>query len=79
MAQSRKPHAPVGIGDAEKERTAEAAKIARLRALRLAKEAEDRAAAATSALVATAAPRRSSSARSIRGNGPAGRRAADRG
>jgi hypothetical protein len=57
MAQSRKPHAAAGIGNAAEERTAEAAKIARLRALRLAKDAEDRDAAANTALAAPAIAR----------------------
>jgi len=72
MAQSRKPRATAGIGNAAEERTAEAAKIARLRALRLAKEAEDRDAAASIALAVPAKVRSPRAASSVRRNRPAG-------
>lgn len=73
MAQSRKPPTAVSTGNSAEMRTADAAKTARLRALRLAKEAEDREAAATSALAAPTKPRRSPhAARSVRRDEPAG-------
>jgi hypothetical protein len=59
MAQSRKPHTTVSIGNSAERRIAEAAKTARLRALRLAEEAEDREAIARSARATPARPPRS--------------------
>lgn len=71
MAQSRKPRVAAGIGNAAEERNAVVAKIARLRALRLAKEAEDRDAAASNALAAPAIARSRRAAGSVRRNRPA--------
>jgi hypothetical protein len=72
MAQSHKARAAAGIGNAADGRTAEAAKIARLRAQRLAKEAEDRDAAASIALAAPAKVPSPRAASSVRRNRPAG-------
>lgn len=71
MAQARKSPTTVSTGASADARSAEAAKTARLRALRLAKEAEDRAAArSTPAAPArlTPSPRAVSS---VPRNGPA--------
>lgn len=76
MAQPRKSPNTVSIGASADARSAEAAKTARLRALRLAKEAQDRAAASST----PAAPARHAPARlrrspraggSVPRNGPA--------
>ena len=52
LAHSRKQHAAVSPSGLAEQRIAEAAKTARLRSLRLAREAEDRERAAQSAIVA---------------------------